>query len=482
MIQATDVPEPELTKLLEDRNDAFSLDEGERGETSLVEMEIDTGDARPRRQRLRRMPFAVRTEVTKQLKSMQKTGVIQTSNSPWASPVVMVRKKDSSHRFCVDYRELYSVTRQDSFLLPRIDDLLDQLGQSQYFSALDLASGYWQIRLHPGSIPKTAFVTPQGIYKFRVMPFGLTNAPSVFQRLIKRVFRDLNPEDGPDFVSVYIDDVLVFSITLEKHLQHLRLVMDHLLKLKPSKCRFLCTEVEYLGHVIMLKTNPRLIAAVKEFPAPRTVREIRQFLGLCSYYRHFIPLFSRIAQPLHDLTKKGVEFKWNEKCQEAFRGSWSRIISTPGRRADTSRRLRKPLSLSLSPAERRHSITELETLAVVWSISHFHSYLYGHSVVVYTDHAAVRAVLESPNPSAKHARWWTQVYGSGIRNLKITYRPGKSNTNADALSRSPYLPAPAKRGLALALALALTHSEPVLCTGTCCRMPEDQSNKVKTKV
>ena len=267
----TDVAEPDRSKLiqlLEDHNAAFSLEDGERGETDMVELEIDTEDAKPRRQRARRMPFAIREEVSRQLKGMQSTGVIQPSNSPWASPVVMVRK-DGSHRFCVDYRELNSVTRQDSFPLPRIDDLLDQLDRSHYFSTLDLASGYWQIRVHPESVPKTAFVTPRGSFEFTVMPFGLTNAPSVFQRLIQRVLQGLNPENGPDFVSVYIDDILVFSLSLEDHLEHLKLVIDRLqsagLKLKPSKCHLL-KEVE--RHVITpqgLKTNPKLISAVREF-------------------------------------------------------------------------------------------------------------------------------------------------------------------------------------------------------------------------
>ena len=150
----------ELLELMQQHHTVFSLEDGERGERNLVEMEIDTGDARPCRQRLRRMPFAVRQEVSKQLRSMQSSGVIQLSDSPWSSPVVMVRKKDGTHHFCVDYRELNSLTRQDSFPLPRIDDLLDQLGCSHYFSTLDLASGYWQIRMHPHSIPKTAFTTP----------------------------------------------------------------------------------------------------------------------------------------------------------------------------------------------------------------------------------------------------------------------------------------------------------------------------------
>ena len=236
-----------LQDFLEDHHQAFSLEPGERGETDMVQMEVDTGDAAPRRQPARRMPFAVRQEVAKQLKTMQASGVIQPSRSPWASPVVMVRKKDGSHRFCIDYRRLNMVTKTDLYPLPRIDDLLDQLGKSRYFSTLDLAAGYWQIRVHPKAIEKKAFITPQGLYEFRAMPFGLTNAPSVFQRLMQRVLMGLNPEEGPDFVSVYIDDVLIFSRTLTEHLQHLKLVIQCLLeaglKLQPSKCHFVRKEV-----------------------------------------------------------------------------------------------------------------------------------------------------------------------------------------------------------------------------------------------
>ena len=160
------------------------------------------------------MPFAVREQVSRQLCTMQETGVIQPSRSPWSSPVVLVRKRDGSHRFCVDYRELNAVTKPDSFPLPRIDDLLDQLGSTQYFSTLDLAAGYWQIRMHPASREKTAFVTHEGLHEFRVMPFGLTNAPAAFQRLMQQVLMGLNPENGNLFVSVYIDDVLIFSKSL----------------------------------------------------------------------------------------------------------------------------------------------------------------------------------------------------------------------------------------------------------------------------
>ena len=225
LITLPDVLKPEekssLLDFLTEHNSAFCLDEYDLGETDLVELTIDTGDAQPRKQPPRRMPFAVRQEVASQLRKMQEVGVVQPSSSPWASPVVMVRKKDGSHRFCVDYRELNAITKADTFPLPRIDDLLDQLGRSHYFTTLDLASGYWQIKVSPESREKTAFVTPQGLFEFRVMPFGLTNAPAVFQRLMQRVLMGLNPAGGKDFVAVYIDDVLVFSHSLEDHLEHL---------------------------------------------------------------------------------------------------------------------------------------------------------------------------------------------------------------------------------------------------------------------
>ena len=301
---------------------AFSLDDLERGETNLIDMEIHTGEETPRRVG---MPFAVRQEVARQLNNMQEAGVIEPSNSPWSSPVVMVRKKDGTLRFCVDYRELNKITKRDTFPLQRVDDLLDQLGNSRYFTTLDLASGYWQIRVAPSSREKTAFVTPYGLFQFRVMPFGLTNAPAVFQRLMQAVLMGLNPVGGQQFVSVYIDDVLLFSQTLEEHLEHLRLVIQQLqnagLKLKPSKCQFVRREVEYLGHVITpdgLKTNLKLVESVADYPKPQNSKEIKQFLGLSSYYRRFIKNFSAIAQPLTALTWNNVAFEWTTDCQIAF--------------------------------------------------------------------------------------------------------------------------------------------------------------------
>ena len=478
--EGANLPQEERDKLhmcVLEQHEAFAIEDKERGETNLTQFQIDTGNALPKKQPLQRTPFAVRQEVARQLKDMQQTGVIQPSNSPWASPIVLARKKDGSLRFCVDYRHLNSVTKADTFPLPRIDDLLDQLGKCKYFSTLDMAAGYWQIPDHLESREKTAFVTHRGLYEFRVMPFGLRNAPAAFQRLMEQVLRGLNPEEGPDFVAAYIDDVLIFSQTFEKHLHHLTTVLEALknasLKLKVSKCRFIRQEVEYLGHLITadgLKLNPALTTAVTEFPTPLNIKGIRQFVGLASYYRRFIANFARIAHPLHALTRKGVRFEWTPQCQEAF-STQKQTLTTPPVLAypdfDKDFILETDASITglgailsqkqcdgrihpiafasraLSAPETNYGITELETLAVVWACSHFHAYLYGHNMTVYTDHSAVRAILETPSPSGKHARWWSKVYGSGVNSVEIVYRSGKDNTNADALSRNPQLPAPA---------------------------------------
>lgn len=314
-----------LRHLLLSHHQAFAVEDGERGETDLIQMTIDTADASPRRQPVRRIPFAVCAEVARQLQEMQTQGVIEPSCSPCASPVVLVRKKDGSLRFCIDYRHLNLVTKPDVFPLPRMDDLLDQLGRSKFFSTLDLAHGYWQVKMHPDSCEKTAFTTHQGLYEFRVMPFGLRNAPAVFQRLMQCVLAGLNPAEGPDFVSVYLDDVIVFSRTLEDHLHHLSLVIDRLakagLKLKPSKCHFISQRVQYLGHLLTpegIRPNPDRVAAVRDYPAPTSVKGVRQFLGLASYYRRFVKNFARTAQPLHNLTQKGAHFHWSPECEEAF--------------------------------------------------------------------------------------------------------------------------------------------------------------------
>ena len=273
-------------------------------------MEIDTGDARPKRQPVRRTPFAARQEIAKQLKQMQEQNVIYPSDSPWASPVVVVCNKDGSLCFCINYHSLNLVTKSDPFPLPRIDDLLDQLGKAKYFSTLDLASGYWQVQLHPDSRANSAFVTHQGLYEFRVMPFGLKNAPAVFQRLIQKVLMGLNPETVPDFAAVYLDDILVFSETFEAHFLHLRQVLERFkvagLKLKPSKCHFISQTVKYLGHLVTpqgILPNPNRVSAIKEFPVPKSVKEVKKFFRI----RFVLP-------EIHSVTRVSTGFSTTQGC------------------------------------------------------------------------------------------------------------------------------------------------------------------------
>jgi len=317
-----------------DYHNVFSLEATERGETDLIQFEINTGDSSPKKQPTRYIPHAARQEVAQLLKEMQEANVIQPSKSPWASPVVLVRKKDGTLRFCVDYHKLNELTKADTFPLPKIDDLLDQLGKSKYFSTLDLKSGYWQIKVHPSSQEKTAFTTHQGLFEFQVMPFGLINAPAAFQRLMQQVLMGLNMENATDFVAVYLDDILIE--TFQDHMTHLKTVLQRLeqvnLKLNPKKCCFGCQVVEYLGHILTpdgLKPNPERIAAVRRFVTPCDVKTVKQFLGLASFYRKFVPNFAKIAEPLHNLTRKSVQFEWTATCEDSFNCLKKKLIEGP---------------------------------------------------------------------------------------------------------------------------------------------------------
>ena len=234
----------------------------------------------------------------------------------------MVKKPDSSVRFCVDYRRLNDVTHKDSHPLPRIDDTLDRLGGAQFFSTLDLQSGYWQVPVAGKDQVKTTFITPQGLYEFKRMPFGLCNAPATFQSMMHAVLRGLSPRD----CLVYLDDVIVFSHTFRDHLLRLEAVLTALrhakLKIKPRKCHLLLGEVHFLGHVVSaegISTDPEKVQAVREWKAPTNLKSLPAFLGFASYYRRFIPRFAATAHPLHDLLRRDVSFAWSAEHQAAFR-------------------------------------------------------------------------------------------------------------------------------------------------------------------
>ena len=311
----------QLEALVQEYTDVFTIDPSDLCTTDRITHGIETGDQRPIRQPPRRVPFALRDQVNKMVQDMLDRGIIEPSKSPWASPIVLVEKKDGTLRFCVDYRRLNAATKIEVFPLPRIDDSLDMLSKSRYFTTLDLDSGFWQVPMEHRSQEKTAFITHSGLYQFRVMPFGLVNAPSTFQRLMESVLAGLSGET----CIVYIDDIIVPGATFQEHLGNLRAVLDRLrsasLKLKPKKCNLTVQQVEYLGYVVSqdgLSTDPKKVDAVQKFPTPTDLKDLRSFLGLASYYRRFIPHFSAIASPLFALTRKDVNFDWSPDCQQAF--------------------------------------------------------------------------------------------------------------------------------------------------------------------
>ena len=236
---------------------------------------------------------------------MLKKDVIQPSASPCASGIILVKKKDGSKRFCVDYRKLNDITVKDAYPLPRIDNSLNQISGAEWFSCLDLNSGYWQVEVEESDRAKTAFISRQGLFEFKVMPFGVCNAPATFERLMETVPAGLNWQ----ICLIYLVDIIVIGKDFEAMIRNLDEVLQKLhgagLKLKPRKCRLFAKQVEYLGHIISeegVQTDPKKIQVVKNWPKPETLHKVRSFLGFCSNYRRFIAKFAGIARSLHKLS------------------------------------------------------------------------------------------------------------------------------------------------------------------------------------
>ncbi|KAL6727416.1 hypothetical protein Aduo_009295 [Ancylostoma duodenale] len=304
----------EMLHLIEAYSDVFAINDSELTQTGLVTHNIDTGNHPPIKQKTRPVPIGARQEFKQIIKNLEERGIVRKSRSEWASPVVLVKKKDGALRLCVDYRELNKVTKHDSYPLPSIDVILQSLGGKRYFSTMDMMSGYWQIRLSEEAKKKSAFTTSEGLFEFQVLPFGLTTSPAEFQRMMDMVLEGSGVKDKEVFV--YIDDILIATESLDRHYAVVEIVLKALqkvnLKLKPQKCEFLKREVSFLGHIIDengVRTDPDKVKKIVEYPTPGKVKELRTFLGMAAYYRKFILNFSRIAKPLYALTSPKNDWK-----------------------------------------------------------------------------------------------------------------------------------------------------------------------------
>ena len=456
---ATD--EPRLEAVLREHSAVFQ-DIGEPPDADLVpSMKLDTSGG-PIAMKPYRLDLNKRNEVEMQVEDMLAKGIISPSNSPYAAPITLAKKKDGSWRLCVDFRRLNAQTVRDQHPIPNIHDILDSLGNSRVFSTLDLKSGFWQIPIAEEDRHKTAFTCHLGLFEYNRMPFGLTNAPATFQRVMNSVLSGLIGR----ICFCYIDDIVIFSRSVEEHAYHLNQVLERLemakLKAKASKCHIGKESVQLLGYHVSangVTPDPGKTQIIHSMPPPENKKGLQSFLGMINYYRHCIPDLAKIAAPLYTLTKKNARFVWTEEHQHAFDQlklylSSDQLMAFP----DVQRPYRlytdasefavggiltqeddngyeRPihyLSKSLTSEQTRWSVIEKEAWGVLYSLKKLRCYLWGADVTVLTDHKPLKGMFTQSLQNAKLMRWALQIMEFAP---KIEYIEGHNNARADLLSR-----------------------------------------------
>ena len=430
------------------------------GTTSLAQHHIKLTSDQPVRSRPYPVPYSLRESLKKDITDMMKMGVIRESSSPYASPVVVVKKKDNTNRICVDYRKLNKLTVFDPEPMPTAEHLFQKLNGDKYFTRIDLSKGYWQISIPEEDIPKTAFVTPDGSYEFLKMPFGMINSAATLKRAMKKLLH------GMDNVEFYWDDILVHTRTWEEHIKILQELFTRLLAagmtIRPTKCLFGVNAVDFLGHRLeggLIGLHQDNVAKIRDAPRPTTKKQIRSFMGLAGYYRDYIPSFAALAAPLTDPTRKGQPNKveWGEAQEKAYQSIKALLTKEPILRLPDPEKtyfLRTDASDSgigavlmqehdgklfpvcygskkLSSAERNYSTIEKECLAIVWGFKRFHLYLYGVPFVLQTDHEPLKYINSAKFANGRLMCWamFLQSYNFRVEAIK-----GSENVGADYLS------------------------------------------------
>lgn len=480
----TNAQKCELMNLLLKYKECFSNCLKDLGFTTVTEMTIHLKDDEPVVYRPYRLSYSEREEVQRMVAEMLDCGIVRESSSPYASPIVIVKKKSGEKRLCVDYRALNNRTKRDHYPLPRVEDLLDQLSGNNLFISLDLASGYYQIPISKESQEKTAFVTPDGQYEYTRMPFGLANAPSVFQRAMHKILNKAKV----NYVIVYMDDVLIPARGFDEAITRLEKVLVLLreggLTLKLKKCKFLFNKLDFLGFEISsegVKPGCLKTEAVSRFPTPTNQHDVRRFIGLASFFRRFVKGFAIIARPLTSLLRKDSVWRWDKEESSAFEALKECLISRPtlalyDKNLDTqlhtdackigvagillqkdTNGLWRPVayySRQTTADEQKFHSFELKTLAVIASLSKFRVYLLGLKFKIITDCHSLRTTLTKRDLVPRISRWWIQLQEF---DCEFEYRPCKRMAHVDALSRGP----------------VDTHSEPLHVLDVFCVSSED---------